>query len=106
MKKRQFGAEYKTKIVLEILQGDEQIGAIAARESISRGQLQNWKKEFLENASRAFSQNKDEKEAQQNIGLDIRPRFILLMVKLLIPVISIRSRFFMSLSIRSFHSFL
>ncbi len=27
--------------------------------------MQNWKKEFLENASRVFSQKRDEKEAQQ-----------------------------------------
>lgn len=68
MKKRQFSAEYKAKIVLEILQENESISAIGAREGISRAQLQNWKKEFLENASRAFSQNKDEKEAQRIIS--------------------------------------
>jgi transposase len=81
MKKRQFSAEYKTKIVLEIIQGDEQIGAIAARESISRNQLQNWKKEFIENASRAFSQNKDEKEAQKIIS-ETKEREEKLMAKL------------------------
>lgn len=54
MERRQFTPEYKTKIVLEILKEEISIGEIASRESINRTQLQNWKKEFLENASRVL----------------------------------------------------
>jgi putative transposase len=53
-KRRKFSAEQKTKIVLEILQGDETLNQIASRYEISPNVLQNWKKQFLENASLAF----------------------------------------------------
>jgi len=67
MEKRQFTPEYKAKIVLEILKEELSIGEIASRENVNRTQLQNWKKEFLENASRVFAQSKTEREAQQMI---------------------------------------
>ena len=62
MKKRSYSPEYKVKIVLEMLREEEHISAIAAREEISRTQLQNWKKEFLENAALVFSQSRVEKQ--------------------------------------------
>ncbi len=64
MGKRQFTAEYKAKLVLEILAEESHISEIAARENISRTQLQNWKREFTDNAAKVFSQNKIEKEAK------------------------------------------
>ncbi len=48
MGRRQFTAEFKTKIVLEILREEKQIGDIAAEHGLSPNQLRNWKKEFLE----------------------------------------------------------
>jgi len=65
MERRQFTPEYKAKIVLEILKEEQSIGEIASRENINRTQLHNWRKEFLENASRVFAQSKNEREAQQ-----------------------------------------
>ena len=67
MQKRQFSPEYKAKLVIEALKEEKMISEIAAREGISRAQLQNWKKEFLDNAGRVFSQSRDEREAQQQI---------------------------------------
>ena len=55
MKKRSYSPEYKAKIVLEILREEQHISEIASREGISRTQLQNWKKEFLDNAALVFS---------------------------------------------------
>ena len=40
---------------------------IAARENISRTQLQNWKKEFLDNAALIFSQSKVERQAKSEV---------------------------------------
>lgn len=62
MKKRSYSPEYKAKLVLEMLREETHISEIAAREGISRTQLQNWKKEFLDNSALIFSQNKVEKE--------------------------------------------
>lgn len=67
MEKRQYTAEYKAKIVLEILAEETSISEIAAREAISRTQLQNWKKEFIEHSARVFSQSKIEKASAQQV---------------------------------------
>ena len=67
MKKRQFNPEYKARLVIESLREEKTISEIAAREAISRAQLQNWKKEFLDNAGRVFSQSRNEREVQQLI---------------------------------------
>lgn len=67
MKQRQFSPEYKARIVLEVLREEITISEIAAREQLGRTQLQNWKKEFLDNAPRVFSQNKIEREAEREI---------------------------------------
>jgi transposase-like protein len=65
MKKRKFTPEYKAKIILELLKEEKQLNEIAAKESINPNQLRAWRKEFLENAPRAFSGNKDEREQKQ-----------------------------------------
>ena len=51
MTKRQFTAEFKTKIVLELLREEQNLSEIASKNDISPNQLRNWKKEFLENAA-------------------------------------------------------
>lgn len=61
---RTYSPEFKAKLMLEILCEDNTISQIGAREKISPKLLGNWKKEFLENAYRAFSVSKDEKEAK------------------------------------------
>ena len=64
MQRRQYTSEYKSKIVIEVLRGEKTVSEIGSRENISPKQIHNWKKEFLENAHRAFSVTKDEKEAK------------------------------------------
>ena len=67
-KRRNFSAEQKTKIVLEILQGDETLNQIASRYEIAPKVLQNWKKQFLENASLAFEPATVVKEYKNEIS--------------------------------------
>ncbi len=62
MGRRQFTAEFKTKVVLEILREEKQIGELAAEHGLSPNQLRNRKKEFLENAVKVFSESKQEKD--------------------------------------------
>ncbi len=64
-KRNTYTPEYKAKIVIEILEGEQTVSEIASREGINVNQLKNWKKEFLENASRASmvqSQKRKQKE--------------------------------------------
>jgi Transposase and inactivated derivatives len=67
MQKRQFTAEFKAKIVLEILREEHTVSEIAAREQISAKQLHNWKKEFLDNAERVFAQSKLERDYRHQL---------------------------------------
>lgn len=60
-----YSAEFKTKIVLEVLQGNKEINEIAAENNLNPNMVRNWRKEFLENASRVFNQSGLEKEAKK-----------------------------------------
>lgn len=62
---RTFTPEYKAKIVIEMLRGVNTPSEIGARENVSPKQLSNWKREFSDNAYRAFSVTKDEKAAKK-----------------------------------------
>jgi len=62
MGRRQFTVEFKTKIVLEILKEEKQLGELAAEHGVSPNQLRNWRKEFLGNAAKVFSESKQEKD--------------------------------------------
>ena len=54
-KQKTYTAEFKTKIVLELLAGDQTLAQIASKYSLISRSLQNWKKIFLANASLAFN---------------------------------------------------
>lgn len=65
MARTNYSAEFKAKVVLEAIQGEEEIGAIANKHGINPNMLRNWKKEFIENADRVFSESKQEKEIRR-----------------------------------------
>jgi transposase-like protein len=67
MKRNKYSPEYKAKIVLEILREDLSISEIAGRENINKNQLQNWKREFIENSARVFAQGRIEREAAHEV---------------------------------------
>ena len=64
MTRTNYSPEFKAKIVLEMLREEQNLSEIAAKNEISINQLRNWKKEFLENAAKAFAGSKQEKEAK------------------------------------------
>ena len=49
-----YSAEKKVQIVLELLKEEQTIAQIASKYQITAKSIQNWKKQFLENASLAF----------------------------------------------------
>lgn len=63
MSHRQYSAQYKAKIVLEILQGEKELGEIAAENQLNPNMVRNWKREFLDKASTVFEDS--EKETRQ-----------------------------------------
>ena len=60
MKRRTFNAEFKAKIVLEVLRGEKELNVIAAENEIAPNQIRNWKSEFLKNAAAAFDDKRTE----------------------------------------------
>lgn len=54
MPRNTYTAQFKAKLVIEVLEGEKTLDAIAAENQINPNMLRNWKKEFLENASRTF----------------------------------------------------
>jgi putative transposase len=53
-KRTVYSAEFKTKMVLEVLENEDTLNAIASKNNITPKNLQNWKKVFLDNAEIAM----------------------------------------------------
>jgi putative transposase len=53
-KRKQYSAEFKSKVVLELLSGEQTVAQIASKYSITAKSLTDWKRQFLQNASLAF----------------------------------------------------
>lgn len=51
---KNFTAEYKTKVVLELLESETTISQLSKKYEITPKTIQNWKKQFFRNASVAF----------------------------------------------------
>lgn len=69
-KMKHYSTEFKTKIVLEVLQGDKTLNEIASAHNIIPKNIMNWKKIFLENAQMAMEPSKAIKEYKdENIKL-------------------------------------
>ena len=65
--RRQFTAEQKTKIVLEVLQNETTLNQVASKYEIAPKVIISWKKQFLENASLAFEPAKVVQEFKSEI---------------------------------------
>jgi transposase len=74
--RRKFTASFKTKVVLEALKERQPLQNLAEKFSIHPNQIGTWKKEFLENAEKAFEsdelsakeQEKERDELFKQIG--------------------------------------
>ena len=58
--RRNFTAQFKAKLVLEVLKGEKDLNTIATENDIQPNLLRNWKKEFLDNASVVFDDKREE----------------------------------------------
>jgi len=69
-KRRKFGIEFKTKVVLEILQERESLEFLSKKYELHPSQLSQWKQEALSNFSKVFLKDKSEvkeKEKEQEL---------------------------------------
>ena len=58
--RRNFSAEFKTNLVLQLLKGEKELNVFAVENDIQPNLLRNWKKEFLTNASLAFDNKRED----------------------------------------------
>lgn len=62
---RKYTPEFKAKIVLEVIQGERELGEIAADNNLNPNMVRTWKAEFVKNANRVFNQSQSEKEIRR-----------------------------------------
>ena len=65
MGRTQYSPQYKAKLVLEVLREEKELGTIAYENGINPNMLRNWRREFLEKASRVFEEPKKAEKAAQ-----------------------------------------
>ena len=68
-KRKTYSADFKSKVVLEILDGDKTLNELATKYELLPKNLQNWKKQFLNNASLAFDKSAVVKEYKEEIEI-------------------------------------
>ena len=66
-KRKTYSADFKAKLVLKVLEGEKTLNEIASEYEILPKNLQNWKKQFLENMSLAFDKSTVVKEYKTEI---------------------------------------
>ena len=62
-----YSAEQKAKIILELLKEDRTLNELASQYKVTPRTIQNWKKEFLNNASKAFELDKSKKDKESEL---------------------------------------
>ena len=65
MPKKKYTAEFKTKVILTIIQGDKEFNAICADFNLNPSMVRKWKQEFLQNAHRAFDSDSEQKAGER-----------------------------------------
>jgi putative transposase len=59
--------EQKAKVVLELLKEEQTLSGLATQYKVTPKTIQNWKKEFLANASKAFESDNNTKENKEKL---------------------------------------
>ncbi len=67
MSRRRYSPEFKTKVVLEVLKGEQTLNEIASKYQVLPKSIIEWKKRFLENAELAMEPNILFKEYKKKI---------------------------------------
>ena len=66
-KRTNYTAEFKAKLVLEVLEGVKSINEIASQYEVLIANLKNWKNQFIDNMSLAFDKSAVIKEYKTEI---------------------------------------
>lgn len=64
-KRKSYSPEFKAKVVMELIEGDDTLSAVASRHQISPSMLSDWRRQLLDNAKVVFSREQDIKEQRK-----------------------------------------
>jgi len=65
--KREYTAEYKGRIALEVMREELTVSEIASREQINVKQIYNWRNELRDNIALIFDRNKQSREYERKL---------------------------------------
>ena len=65
MPRKKYTSEFKTNIVLSILQADKEFNVICSENGLNPNMVRKWKQEFLQNAHLAFGADSERKAVQR-----------------------------------------
>jgi transposase len=68
VQRRKFSAEFKTKVVLELIAGKKSLSEASHEYQIKDSVLSRWKQEFLERASEIFTEPQPDSEKDVRIA--------------------------------------
>jgi len=60
-RRKRYSAEFKAKVALEAIRGDETINELASRYELHPNMITNWKRQAIDNMAAAFSSSADRK---------------------------------------------
>ena len=66
--KREYTADYKARIAMEVLREEQTVSEIASREQINVKQVYNWRNELRDNAALIFDRNKQGREYERKLN--------------------------------------
>ncbi|VAW86435.1 Mobile element protein [hydrothermal vent metagenome] len=66
-KRKQHSSEFKAKVALAAVRGDETVPQLAARYGLHPTQINTWKKQLTEQASELFSRGNSSKKANGDV---------------------------------------
>ncbi len=67
-KRRKFDGQFKADVVLALLTGEKTSAELSREHGITSQTLGNWKKQFLDNARRAFENGSGEHSDEQRVA--------------------------------------
>jgi transposase len=67
-KRRKFSAEFKTKVVLELISGAKSTAELCREHELKPDLLSHWKSQFLSNAAKVFETAKEMDPQQERIA--------------------------------------
>lgn len=65
MARCQYTPEFKSKVVLDILQGNQELNAICSQHNLNPNMVRKWKQDFMQNAYLVFGTKSEHKQARR-----------------------------------------